>query len=173
MFFLKQQKAFIAASIFTVSHLTKAAQLVTNSSLPTNLTANCASALLHDVNCSPVVTAFRIGSYYPQSTLNRTCTAQCATALATYQSTIVSACRDQTWLGYEDNVMPLDVIPDMLRYLYNLTCLTDSGRYCNNVAAEAALLLDPASMIPFTFKAFSAAPVYSDSLARDLVQNTT
>ena len=38
--------------------------------------------------------------------------------------------------------MPLAIIPDMLQYHYNLTCLTDSGRYCNAVAAKAAAALD-------------------------------
>ncbi|KAL8857174.1 MAG: hypothetical protein Q9178_006229 [Gyalolechia marmorata] len=41
--------------------------------------------------------------------------------------------------------MPLAVIPDIVRYLYNLTCLMDSNRYCNNVAAEAAFALEPES----------------------------
>lgn len=147
MFPLSKQTTFLSAILTTIPQLAKAILLVTNTSLPTNLTAGCASALLNDINCSPVVTALRIGSYYPQSTLNRTCTTQCARALTSYQSAVIASCGDQTWTGYEDTVMPLVIIPDMLRYLFNLTCLMDSDRYCNNLAAEAAFALDPGSML--------------------------
>lgn len=150
MFPFNGRRRILSASLFiSIPHVAKAVQLVTNTSIPTNLTGSCASALLSDVNCSPVVTALRIGSYYPQSTLNNTCTAQCASALSGFQSAVVAACGEQKWSGYEDTVMPLAVIPDILRYLYNLTCLMDSNRYCNNVAAEAAFALDSESIIPF------------------------
>ncbi|KAL8659924.1 MAG: hypothetical protein Q9202_006879 [Teloschistes flavicans] len=131
--------------LFALSQLASAVRLVTNSSIPANLTQSCATALLNDVNCSPVLTALRIGSYYPESTLNSTCTPQCTAALSSYQSAVVQACGEQTWLGFEDTVMPLVVIPDILRYLYNLTCLMDTGRYCNTVAAKAAFAEDPGS----------------------------
>ncbi|KAJ0329025.1 hypothetical protein COL5a_004254 [Colletotrichum fioriniae] len=39
--------------------------------------------------------------------------------------------------------MPLIMITELLRYNYNLTCLTDSGRFCNNVAAAFATSRDP------------------------------
>lgn len=41
--------------------------------------------------------------------------------------------------------MPIAVMPDMLRNHYNLTCLTDSGRYCNSVAAKTTAALDSES----------------------------
>ncbi|OBT52616.1 hypothetical protein VE04_06030 [Pseudogymnoascus sp. 24MN13] len=37
-----------------------------------------------------------------------------------------------------------------MKYQYSLACLTDSGRFCNNVAAEAAYVLDPGSNDPVT-----------------------
>lgn len=135
----------------SIPSLVNAVQLVSNSSIPANLTDNCISALHSDVNCSPVVAALRSGSYYTEATLKSTCTTDCRTALSAYESRIVSACGDQTWNGYEDTVMPVVIIPDMLFYLFNLTCLMDSNRYCNNVAAKAALTLDPGSMIPSTY----------------------
>lgn len=140
--------------------LLNAVQLVSNSSIPANLTGGCIAALHSDVNCSPVVAALRSGSYYTEATLKSTCTTDCRTALSAYESRIVSACGDQTWNGYEDIVMPVAIIPDMLFYLFNLTCLMDSNRYCNNIAATAALALDPGSMIPSTY----AVTFSSDSL---------
>ncbi len=142
------QALILSVLLVLVPHSVIAVRLVSNSSLPTNLTQTCASALLDDVACSPVVTALRMGSYYPQSTLNSTCTTQCSTALSKYQAAVVSACGEQTWTGYEDTVMPLVVIPDLQRYLFDLTCLMDSNRYCNVVAAEAAFALDPGSKSP-------------------------
>lgn len=150
MYTLFRQTTSLTIFLFIVPQLAVGVQLVPNTSLPIDLTAGCASALLRDVNCSPVVKELRSGSYYPQSTLNRTCTPACASALSDYQSTVVSACGDETWLGYQDTLMPLAIIPDMLRYLYNLTCLVDSNRYCNNVAAQAAFASDLGSMIPFS-----------------------
>ncbi len=149
VFFFNKHRHFLTVVFnfhLQMLHLVKAVRLVPNNAIPTNVTTSCATALLNDVNCSPVVTALRIGSYYPQSTLNDTCTEQCATALSAYHSAVRSACGQQRWSGCEDIVMPLAVIPDIVRYLYNLTCLMDSNRYCNNVAAEAAFALGPESL---------------------------
>ena len=118
-------------------------QIFTNDTVPGNLTSACSTALLKDISCNPVVSSLRDGAYYPVSTLNRTCTATCELALSQYEATVASSCDGQSWNGYEDTPMPFTIIPNLLRYQYNLTCLMDSGRYCNNVAAEAAFSLDP------------------------------
>ncbi len=110
--------------------------------ISTNLTKQCVGALSDDIACSPGVAALRLGEYYPGETLSRTCTADCGQALAQYENKVIAACGKQTWKGYEDTEMPLAIIPDMLRYHYNATCLMDSGRYCNAVAAKAAAALD-------------------------------
>lgn len=123
-----------------------AVKLFSNSTVPTNLTAACTSALSSDVNCSPFVVSLRTGMYYPNDTLERTCTANCDSALASYRARIVTACATETWLGYQDAILPVLTIPEMLQYQYNLTCLMDSGRYCNNVAASYAAGLDPSGM---------------------------
>jgi len=122
-------------------------QIFTNETVPKNLTGTCSTALLKDISCSPVVLSLRSGDYYPVSTLNKTCTTACQTALSQYESTVVSSCNGQSWNGYEDTPMPLSIIPDLLRYQFNLTCLMDSGRYCNNIAAQAAFSLDPGGEI--------------------------
>ncbi len=115
---------------------------LTNNSFPSsNLTVPCVGALFGDIACSPAVAGLRLGEYYPEETLYRTCTADCGQALAQYANNVATACDKQIWRGYEDTDMPLTIIPDMLRYHYNLTCLTDSGRYCNALAAKAAAAL--------------------------------
>jgi len=124
-----------------------AVRLLSSASIPTNLTVLCVNALLADVNCSPVVASLRNGYYYPASTLNRTCTADCDTALNAYETDVMSACDNQTWNGYQDTEMPLVIVPNLLRFQYNLTCLRDSGRWCNVVAAAAALAQDPGSKL--------------------------
>ena len=47
------------------------------------------------------------------------------------------------WNGYGDQPESVAVIPDLMRYNYDLVCLMDSGRYCNIVAGAAAAMLDP------------------------------
>ena len=120
-------------------------QALTTRNLDSSLTLACKSALTADIACSPVVARFQKGSYYAESTLTDTCTTACAAALDQYYTNVNSACGIQTWNGYEDTEMPLLIIPDMMKYQYSLACLTDGGRFCNNVAAEAAYVLDPGS----------------------------
>ena len=129
--------------ILTFINASTAFRAFSNSSFAsTNLTIPCVGALSDDIACSPAVAALSLGEYYPQDTLSRTCTADCGQALALYENKVIAACGKQTWKGYEDTDMPLAIIPDMLRYHYNVTCLMDSGRYCNAVAAKAAAALD-------------------------------
>ena len=129
--------------VSTLVNASSAFRAFTNTSFAsTNLTIPCIGALSGDIACSPGVAGLRLGEYYPEATLNRTCTADCGQALAQFANRVAAACDKQTWKGYEDTDMPLAIIPDMLRYHYNLTCLTDSGRYCNAVAAKAAVVLD-------------------------------
>lgn len=124
-----------------------AAQFFTNSTAPGNLTSACTSALTADVNCSPVVAFLGNGLYYANATLESICTASCDSALLSYDALVATACNAETWLGYEDTTMPVTIISNLLWYQYNLTCLTDSGRYCNNVAASYAAALDPSRAI--------------------------
>ena len=120
-----------------------AVKIFSNATIPANLTTDCSSALLADIACSPVVASFRNGYYYPAATLNATCTSACEAALTSYELTIDSSCNNQVWQGYSDEDMPVLVIPNLLKYQYDLTCLQDSGRWCNVVAGSAAQAADP------------------------------
>lgn len=132
----------IVANFF---YFSDAFQALTTRNLDSTLTLACKNALTADIACSPVVARFQKGSYYAESTLTETCTTACSTALDQYYTNVNSACGSQTWNGYENTEMPLLIIPDMMKYQYSLACLTDNGRFCNNVAAEAAFILDPGS----------------------------
>lgn len=129
-----------ASSLWIGSH---AFNIYTSDTVPANLTTKCATALSADVACDFVVPALQAGSFYPKSTLQRACTSSCADALAGYQSNINSACAGQSWSAYNDEILPVAVIPDLLRYHYNFTCLTNGDVFCNNVAAAYAVHLDP------------------------------
>ena len=130
--------------VLTLVNASSAFHALSNTSFAfSNLTIPCVGALSADIACSPTIVALRLGEYYPEETLSRACTADCGQALALYADRVAAACGKQTWKGYEDTDMPLAIIPDMLRYNYNLTCLIDSGRYCNTVAGKAAAALDP------------------------------
>lgn len=129
--------------VLTLINASTAFRAFTNASFASSkLSAPCVGALSEDIACSPAVAGLRLGEYYPEETLSRTCTADCGQALKQYANSVAAACEEQTWKGYEDTDLPIAIIPDMLRYHYNLTCLTDSGRYCNAVAAKAATALD-------------------------------
>jgi len=132
--------------VFFFLRSVSAVQFFNNATVPTNITAACSNALLANVtSCGTIVSSLRSGNYYPESVLSLTCTSECANGLASFALSVDSACSTDTWNGYENTTMPLAIIPDLLRYAYNLTCLMDSGRYCNAVAAQYAYSLDPAS----------------------------
>lgn len=139
-----RRSMYAVISIF-ISNIS-AAQFFQNSTLPTNLTVECSDALLTNVTgCGNIVSSFRPGDYYPESVLNSTCTSECSDGLASFASSVLSACSTDVWNGYEDTTMPVAIIPDLLRYAYNLTCLMDTGRYCNVISAQYAYSLDPTS----------------------------
>ena len=120
-----------------------AAQIFDKNTVPSNLTAKCRNAFLRDIQCSPVVANLRGDTYYEQKTLERTCKPACSAALSAYNSAIASACGKETWIGYDDSPMPVKVISDLVKFNYDLVCLTDSGRFCNIVAAGNAAANDP------------------------------
>ena len=121
-----------------------AARFLSADTAPDNLSAGCLSALTAEVPCNALVGQFWTGYYYDQSMLTESCTSQCEAALSTYESSVVSACGGDTWSGYDDEGgAPLALIPSVMRYNYALTCLQDSGRWCNVVAGIAAHMADP------------------------------
>ncbi|KAK3390168.1 hypothetical protein B0H63DRAFT_519403 [Podospora didyma] len=121
-----------------------AIQLLSATTAPDNVSSGCLSALTADVPCGPLVPEFRTGYYYDEAMLNSSCTTQCEAALATYETSIVSACSGDTWSGYDDEGgASLALIPSIMRYQYSLACLQDSGRWCNVVAGIAARIADP------------------------------
>lgn len=57
---------------------------------------------------------------------------------------VESACISDAWLDNKNQTLPVSIIPVILRYNYNLTCLAnENGNFCNNLAASYAAYLDP------------------------------
>jgi hypothetical protein len=136
----------IGVSVLLLTGSTNGAQLFSNSTIPTNLTAACSNSLLSDVDCSLALMGLQHTRYYAESTLKKVCIPQCEIGLSSYEARVRTACDGETWMGFDDEIMSLDVIATNIRYEYNSTCLTDSGRYCNVIAAQAVAAADPARM---------------------------
>ncbi|KAI1522760.1 LysM domain containing protein [Pyrenophora tritici-repentis] len=136
------QRLLVATLVFQTAH---ALPFFNNGTIPANLTTTCANALLVDVVQCPITAAqFLNGFYYPPKTLENACSSACSLALQNYEASVKTACAGQTWAGYDDeNDAPLDMIPNLMRYNRDLACIQDSGRWCNVVAAAAALQADP------------------------------
>jgi hypothetical protein len=135
----------IFLAILSLSNTVSGVALFRKRTVPQNLTEACSASLLSDVECSPFVASLEAGSHYPESILARTCTAGCAASLSRWQANVTSSCSGQSWSGYHGKSMPLEMIPDMMHYSFNLSCITDHGRFCNTVAAQAAYASDPSS----------------------------
>jgi hypothetical protein len=119
-------------------------QYITNSSLPaTNLTDGCAVALMSNISCNPWASRLRPGQYYDPKGLQAVCNTECQSAIQDYESNLDQACSGSTY-NYTDNVyLPISAIGSILLYHYQLTCLQDSGRFCNYVAYGKSLQNDP------------------------------
>ncbi|KAH8742712.1 hypothetical protein F5883DRAFT_362245, partial [Diaporthe sp. PMI_573] len=117
-----------------------AVQLITSKSLPSDsLSTNCVSSLTADVNCARQVGSFLPGVYKPADVLEEACTADCASSLAQYQTSVEAACSDQdTFLIEKDHEAPASFIPEILFYNFNRTCIQDEGRWCSVVSKSFA-----------------------------------
>ncbi|KAK8007950.1 carbohydrate-binding module family 50 protein [Apiospora marii] len=113
-------------------------RLLPVSYLPEGISSPCATALSADIACPRHIATLQSGLYYPQTSLRDLCTTDCAAALSSYHSQVVANCASDTWLGPGDEEQPVAMISETIRYHYNFTCLTDNGRFCNNVAAAFA-----------------------------------
>ena len=52
------------------------------------------------------------------------------------------SCGNQTWDGLgTDSAIAL--VPELMKFNFNVVCLKDVGRYCNNVVAANAAAADP------------------------------
>ncbi|KAH9873589.1 hypothetical protein IAQ61_004213 [Plenodomus lingam] len=110
---------------------TSAIPFFNNQTIPSNLTTNCATALLTDVNqCPPTVASFASGYYYPPSVLEEACTSACVTALQRYEDDVTKACAGQTWSAYDEvDDASLALIPNVMRFNHDLVCLKDADRW--------------------------------------------
>ena len=117
----------------------QAFQAFTNSSVPVNASIACAGSLSADLNCNPIVFAFQPGNYYTTDVLTAACTASCGSSLDAWYGSINSACSGLPWSDAYGIAAPIQTVPDLVRYNFNQTCRTDSGRYCNVVLGQAAM----------------------------------
>lgn len=117
----------------------KAVVYVNSSSLPTNITTGCLGALTDNISCDDSIQKLRPGLYYPESALTTICTSSCNSALNSFQNSILSACVGETYDSLTDvGFVPIYTIPDVLRYQFNLSCLSSNSEFCNVQAATAA-----------------------------------
>lgn len=131
--------------LFLFLRIGEAARFFTSTTAPPGLSIGCTTALLANIACSPSVPALELGVYYPKTQLDNICTAACTTALSSYHTNILTACAADTWEGFDDEIMPVPMISELIRYHYDGTCLSDGTRFCNNVAAAFSVFTDPAA----------------------------
>ncbi|KAI3543610.1 LysM domain-containing protein [Colletotrichum filicis] len=141
--FHTQSLPAITLTFTLFTSITLGSQLFTTNTVPEGLSAGCSNALVADIPCGNGITLFTRGEYYPLTDLKALCVDSCASALEAYHVDVVSSCAADNWPEEMEVDMPLVMISELLRYNYNLTCLTDSGRFCNNVAAAFAASRDP------------------------------
>lgn len=129
--------------VFSFFPIVSADAFLDANSLPEGLSSGCVAALTAETNCRIDVPELSPGTYYPFSQLQAICTPDCASSLAGYHSSVLSSCSQDSWLDDDGTKLPAAFYSEIVRYSYNLTCLTEGGRFCNNVAAAWAVAADP------------------------------
>jgi hypothetical protein len=115
-------------------------QFVTSQSVPaTNLTTDCVNALTGNVSCTSYVRRFNQGAYFQEVGLQQSCTSDCGSGLASWESKVVSACNNQVYSPDGVKSLPISTLPETVRSGYNLTCLEANGVFCNVLAKNASL----------------------------------
>ncbi|KAF2416682.1 LysM domain-containing protein [Tothia fuscella] len=146
-----------------ISHC-NAIKIFDANTIPNSITPACSRELLKDVDCSPTVKMLRNDEYYQQKTLERTCKPGCSNSLEAYNKNVISACGSQTLnkIG-KDDPEQIATITDLLMYQYSLTCLMDTGKYCNLVAAGNAAAIQLKVRTPAILDLPTIAPNVTDS----------
>ncbi|KAK2015703.1 LysM domain-containing protein [Colletotrichum eremochloae] len=168
---------FFWASMLMLGLFTRFAlgdKLLTTDILPDGLSTGCINALTADIACSEGITTFKRGEYYTRTRLKALCVDTCASALASFHGNVVASCAADVWPEEMEVDMPLVMISELLRYNYNLTCLSHDGHFCNNAAAAFLASRDPEAVnIPGAWPAGGDFGDYvpSDTCDRCLVKN--
>ena len=134
-------------------------QYFTNATLPSkSLTPPCADALMATLPCDPYVKQFNAGDYFKPDGLARACKADCDAALGSWQASVNLACAGQSYQDTRTALAPVAKVPDLKRYLYNLTCLQADGVFCNVWAFNLSWLVDQHAAIPLGTLGFVTTP---------------
>ncbi|KAI9150011.1 LysM domain-containing protein [Paramyrothecium foliicola] len=148
-------KSFTADSVLHSLHLlsltryVSAGQFLDKAAVPAGVSNACATALTAEVACRDSVADLTPGRYYPLSTLQVICNQPCSSALSTYHASVLANCARDVWEDDTGTQLPVPIFSELIRYAYNLTCLSEGNRFCNNVAAAFAAATDPeASAVP-------------------------
>lgn len=134
----------VAVLLVLMTHGTLCMQLITSSSLlSNNLTTSCAEALVADIDCDIRVLQFTSEQFFAPAGLEDVCTTSCANALGEFEAEAQKKCAGQTYSQSDNLVLPVPFVSNLFRYRFNRTCIMANGRYCNTVAYELSLVLDP------------------------------
>lgn len=154
MVVLRRCVARLGAALLSLSLLSPALaiKMLYDDSLPEDLPSACSAALMADVACDALVPNLRPDFFYPPASLHRICTAGCAAALESWESSVRSACGKDVVIPAEFDLpaSPI-VIPTTRRYIYSYTCLEENNVFCGPVAALASFFSDPGSKFFFFF----------------------
>jgi hypothetical protein len=120
-----------------------AIKMLYDESLPQDLPSSCSAALMADVACDFLVPHLRPDFFYPPASLSRTCTAGCAVALESWESSVGSACGKDIVTPAEFDLYTLPIMfPTTRRYINSFTCLKENNLFCGPVAALASFFSD-------------------------------
>ena len=131
------QAMVVCFTLCAFSSSCDAFQFISKDTLPADdLSMGCVAALTKDIpNCPRQISNFATGSYFDVDALEKACTADCATSLATYNAETASACGStDVYSVTETRVAPVRFVSELLYYYFNRTCIQDGERWCNQVS---------------------------------------
>lgn len=133
-----------------------ALKMLYDDSLPEDLDTACSTALSADIACDSLVPALRHDFFYPSGTLTRICRASCTASLQSWESSVRSACGNDSVIPAEDDLdtSPI-VIPASRRYIYSFTCPRQNRVFCGPIGALAAFFANSRGVSCFANRPFT------------------
>lgn len=130
---IRSPGVFLYASL-SLAAVTNCFVLFPASNAPNDYPNNCVDALSRNITeCSNAIPTLDPNGFYTESSLQRSCTSDCRSALQSWEQSIVDSCNGVTYTNDYGNTVPVSSVATMINFNFNQTCLINDGEYCNIV----------------------------------------
>lgn len=121
----------VFAYVYILATLSSTFVLFPESSVKDYPTSSADALSANITECNNAVSAFDTSTAYSEQALDSLCTADCHSALQSWEDKIKDTCNGVTYADDYGKTVPISSIASQLNFNFNQTCLMDNGQYCN------------------------------------------